>query len=186
MRSKILSDNEIFTFRELTRNLDYKIGDQFELLFRGSRDGFDAKTFHSMCDGKGSTVSVIQTDTNNVFGGYTTIPWSSNGAGSSYGVWVTDENAFLFLLRSSTGLKSEIFEIESIFSGQYAVNHNPDTLCAFGGGRTVKIVNNCNISTKSTLSNGTYKIPNGAASLNGDQAKYRVQEIEVFQAVSKN
>jgi len=37
-------------------NLDVKL----ELLYRASRDGWDALKFHSMCDNKGSTVTVIK------------------------------------------------------------------------------------------------------------------------------
>jgi hypothetical protein len=32
------------------------------LLFRGSRDGWTAKDFHSRCDGKGPTVSLFRTE----------------------------------------------------------------------------------------------------------------------------
>ncbi|CAG8523101.1 7312_t:CDS:2, partial [Paraglomus brasilianum] len=35
---------------------------RFKLLYRGSRDGFSAKTFHSRCDNKGPTIVVVRID----------------------------------------------------------------------------------------------------------------------------
>jgi hypothetical protein len=32
------------------------------LLYRGTRDGFTAKSFHEKCDGKENTITIIKTD----------------------------------------------------------------------------------------------------------------------------
>ena len=39
-------------------------------------DGWEASTFHSNCDGKGPTVTIIQVG-NYTFGGYTDVSWFS-------------------------------------------------------------------------------------------------------------
>ena len=44
----------------------------FKLLYRGSRDGFSAGSFHEKCDNKGPTVTIVLAN-NCVFGGYTDI-----------------------------------------------------------------------------------------------------------------
>ncbi|RHZ65100.1 hypothetical protein Glove_319g122 [Diversispora epigaea] len=50
----------------------------FRLLFRGSRDGFSAKTFHNKCDGQGATIVVVKIgDSKELIGGYNPIGWSS-------------------------------------------------------------------------------------------------------------
>ncbi|CAG8444902.1 5547_t:CDS:2 [Acaulospora morrowiae] len=50
----------------------------FRLLFRGSRDGFSAKTFHKKCDGQGPTIVVVRVgDSKELIGGYNPIGWSS-------------------------------------------------------------------------------------------------------------
>jgi hypothetical protein len=49
----------------------------FSLLWRGSRDGFRARDFHSRCDGHGNTLTVIRDANGNVFGGYTPLTWES-------------------------------------------------------------------------------------------------------------
>ena len=46
------------------------------LLFRASRDGFLASTFHSKCDNKGPTITIVQSE-ENIFGGFTEESWSS-------------------------------------------------------------------------------------------------------------
>ena len=44
--------------------------------WRAKTDGWAASTFHSKCDGKGPTVTIIQVGSY-VFGGYTDVSWSS-------------------------------------------------------------------------------------------------------------
>ena len=69
----------------------------YTLLYRGSRDGFGAAEFHKRCDGKGPTISFIESlEHKQRFGGFTSLLWSSNG---SYGT--NDATAFLFSLDSS-------------------------------------------------------------------------------------
>ena len=52
---------------------------KWRLLFRASRDGFAAQTFHSKCDNKGPTVTIVKSG-NNIFGGFTEISWDSKFA----------------------------------------------------------------------------------------------------------
>ena len=47
---------------------------EWHLLFRASRDGFAASAFHSKCDIKGPTVTVVKSGAN-IFGGFTEKPW---------------------------------------------------------------------------------------------------------------
>ena len=44
--------------------------------WRAKTDGWAASTFHSNCDGKGPTVTIIQVGSY-IFGGYTDLSWSS-------------------------------------------------------------------------------------------------------------
>ena len=45
-----------------------------ELLYRASRDGWGASNFHSCCDNKGPTVTVVKSG-NYIFGGFTDQSW---------------------------------------------------------------------------------------------------------------
>ncbi|ETO03688.1 hypothetical protein RFI_33714, partial [Reticulomyxa filosa] len=42
---------------------------RINLLYRASRDGFDCKMFHLLCDNKGPTLCIIRSEENHVFGG---------------------------------------------------------------------------------------------------------------------
>jgi len=50
----------------------------WRLLFRASRDGFAAQTFHSKCDNKGPTVTIVKSG-NYIFGGFNEQSWTSPG-----------------------------------------------------------------------------------------------------------
>ena len=47
---------------------------RLRLLFRASRDGFAAATFHFKCDNKGPTVTIVKSG-DNIFGGFTDVSW---------------------------------------------------------------------------------------------------------------
>ena len=51
---------------------------KWRLLFRASRDGFAAAAFHSKCDNKGPTVTIVKSGSN-IFGGFTEVSWTSPG-----------------------------------------------------------------------------------------------------------
>ena len=50
--------------------------DKWHLLFRASRDGFTTQAFHTKCDNKGPTVTIVKSG-NNIFGGFTENSWKS-------------------------------------------------------------------------------------------------------------
>jgi len=72
---------------------------EFSLLYRGTRDGQTAEAFHSKCDSKGCTLTVIETTCGKVIGGYSNTAWSS-----TYG-YKGANKAFLFAL-SDGGVSS--------------------------------------------------------------------------------
>jgi hypothetical protein len=43
---------------------------KMNLLYRATRDGFNGEVFHSKCDGKGNTITIIKNNLNYVFGDY--------------------------------------------------------------------------------------------------------------------
>ena len=56
---------------------------EWRLLFRGSRDDFADSAFHTKCDNKGPTITVVKSGAN-IFGGFTEKPWTSPGAGRKF------------------------------------------------------------------------------------------------------
>jgi hypothetical protein len=82
--SSILSPSENSYLASITRQ------PRKSLLYKATRDGFFASSFHSKCDGKANTVTTVKTNSNYVFGGFTAASWSS---ASNYS---TDSTAFIF------------------------------------------------------------------------------------------
>ena len=50
---------------------------RLERIMVGSQDGFTAQKFHQKCDGVPNTISLFESNHGLLFGGYTSIPWSS-------------------------------------------------------------------------------------------------------------
>lgn len=72
-------------------------GNQCELLYRGSRDGFCSKDLHSKCDQKGPTLTLIKSKPyGRVFGAYTNIHQSTKGNAKK-----NNGSTFLFSYRES-------------------------------------------------------------------------------------
>ena len=46
----------------------------WRLCWRASRDGWDSSRFHSLCDEKGPTVTIVKVG-KYIFGGYTSLSW---------------------------------------------------------------------------------------------------------------
>ena len=44
-----------------------------------SENGSQSKEFHKYCDNKGPTLTLIKTNKNKIFGGFTTLDWKSEG-----------------------------------------------------------------------------------------------------------
>ena len=73
------------------------------MLYEGSRDGFSASGFHSKCDNKGSTLTIILSSKNYIFGGYATFPWNSKGENNdSY-----DSKGFLFSINNNCKMNTK-------------------------------------------------------------------------------
>jgi hypothetical protein len=109
LTSSILTQNEGISLTQMLNNLT-----EARLIYRASRDGFAASSFHSKCDNIANTVTVIRTTSNSVFGGFTSAKWTSNWE------WSYDANAFIFSLRRSGNSNKERFNVtypdDAIFS----------------------------------------------------------------------
>ncbi|KAG9291323.1 hypothetical protein G9A89_003975 [Geosiphon pyriformis] len=98
-----------------------QLGNDFNLLLRGSRDGFTPADFHRLCDNKGAPVSVIKVKgTGQLIGGYNPQSWYSRGS------WLDGEGSFIFSLDG---------EPKNIKLSRYVGEHGPygDLKYDFGG-----------------------------------------------------
>ena len=82
-----------------------------------SRDGTSIKTFHSLCDKKGPTISLYLLKDGNIVGGYTSLNYNTSSG------WKSDNEAFVFNLNKKLKCMSkknvEIIFFHSSYSGFY-------------------------------------------------------------------
>ena len=103
---------------------------KFDLIFKASINGDTSEIFHKICDGKGPTVTIVKSKNGHIFGGYLTVPFSSDRKSHS------DDKAFLFSL---TNLKKfKIIEVD------HAVHHYDK-----GWGPYIGYKDSCDLAIKS-------------------------------------
>jgi hypothetical protein len=149
---------------------------KLELLYRASRDGWQGQDFHSRCDSKGATVTVIKCTGGFVFGGYADVSWHSGNSHSQ------SAQAFLFSLHSPSGVGPVKLPLVQ--------NHQNAMYCAaswgptFGGGHDLHVANCANSSTSSCTNLGhTYQLPPGQSAQTFFTGSHHFQaaEVEVYQ-----
>eukprot|EP01083_Nonionella_stella_P178465 630479_1 len=95
--STILNETEIhYMYQHILP--DIKDSDDFKLLLRASDDGFDSKTFHTLCDHKSPILTIVMSEEGDVFGGYSKLQWTQADK------WKADrqeKESFIFVLRAS-------------------------------------------------------------------------------------
>eukprot|EP01022_Parablepharisma_sp_SALTPOND_P016743 TRINITY_DN2528_c0_g1_i2.p1 TRINITY_DN2528_c0_g1~~TRINITY_DN2528_c0_g1_i2.p1 ORF type:complete len:436 (-),score=30.75 TRINITY_DN2528_c0_g1_i2:59-1291(-) len=146
----------------------------FKLLWKGSVDGFEAGMFHMKCDDKGPTLTIILSNHDRVFGGYTTKSWGDKG-------YVYDPAAFTYSLTHKTKHAKQRITGASIYPLSY---YGP----IFGGGYDIAIHDNCNIDNKNFSDGGhTYEFPPGVNKETYLAGSYyfTVKEIEVYSVLSQ-
>ncbi len=164
--SLILTKEELMIFAPMIESKDGV------LLYRATRDGFEASSFHSKCDGKANTITIIKTKDNYVFGGYTAASWESTSG------YKTDAAAYIYSLRRN-GVSN--LSKHNVSSYQHAVCNSSSYGPTFGGGHDLHI---CDMSN---VNNGSYTKPNSYSGipsntyLAGTYNTWLTDEIEVFQ-----
>ncbi len=150
------------------------------LLYRATRDGFTGEAFHSKCDGKKNTITIIKNNLNYVFGGFASSFWHSSNA------YINDPNAFLFSLRRAGFSYKDKFNVKT-----------PE--CALHGSvvygpKFADDINICNHSNGNvgsyTYFGHSYNLPNGYTHggnakyfLAGNHDQWTTTEIEVYQII---
>ena len=177
MDSVIIDDNDKVV--KLKKLCDFESNTKWKLLYRASLDGFSAGNFHSKCDNKQNTLTIIKTTENYVFGGYTSAAWNQQYSYNS------DSSAFIFSLvnKENTPLK---MDIKPNNHGEAMYSHS-----SYGptfGGHDFQISDSSNNNENSFSNLGhSYKFDkfthgsNEAKNFLAGSYNFQVAEIEVFQ-----
>jgi hypothetical protein len=150
-------------------------------LYRGTRDGFGAKAFHTKCDGHLNTLTLLKAKGSKfIFGGFTAVSWESSNKHKS------DANAFIFSLTNNYNkpVKMKINPKRH----ESAIRCYPEYGPTFGGGHEIRIVNDANTAMDS-YSNLGYSYSHPQYPFGTDEAQtflagsheFQLDEIEVYQ-----
>ncbi|RHZ86044.1 hypothetical protein Glove_55g66 [Diversispora epigaea] len=77
-----------------SKNIPY----DFQLILRGSKNGFDPKTFWNMCNGHAGTIVIAKvTGTDEILGGYNPLAWDNSNAENTK---IETNDSFIFSLKT--------------------------------------------------------------------------------------
>lgn len=118
--SRILSDEMIDSLLQMIVK-DYQ---SFTLLYRATREEFKGRHFHSHCDNQGASITIIKDAQGYIFGGYTSMSWTSPDS------WVSssDPSAFLFTLKNPHSIPPTKYPIKKLHVSRAifcSITHGP-------------------------------------------------------------
>ena len=150
-------------FVEQFRNKKYF---EFNLLYRGTRDGDDSIIFHELCDNKNNILVLIETTKKRKFGGFCSIGYKSFGDSQ------IDNSAFIFSL--------DKLKVYNVIKNKTAVFWNSNYGAMFAG--SISSVSN-KFFNKDCFANrkNIYYQMSEDFEYNGGEQAYRIKEIEVYQ-----
>lgn len=154
---------------------------KFNLIYKGSKDGFAASNFHTKCDNKGPTVVIVTCTQDNVFGGYSAMSWDSSGN------YKQDDakQSFLFSLKNPRNEQPKKFPLKN---SAYSIYGNSGNGPTFGAGHDIYCQDNSNTNTSSYTYNFGHSYDcapfaqgsTAATALTGGR-NFTAKEIEVYQ-----
>ncbi|GET03210.1 carbohydrate-binding module family 13 protein [Rhizophagus clarus] len=138
---------------------------EFQLILRGSRDGFSSLKFHEICDNQSHTVAIIKVqNSNEILGGYNPTIWNSDGGFS------VAKNSFIFSFKNKENIEDYI--LSRINLVKYAIFSSPDYGLSFGCADLELYGNNRGLAEQSC-----YDMPIR------DADDFLVEEYEIFQII---
>jgi hypothetical protein len=167
-------DERNMIFSEIENKMNKRIR-KIKKLYQATIDGGDSINFHSKCDNIENTLVFIKSEGLRRFGGFTPIPWTSNG----YYTKDPSSKSFVFSLDKQ--------KIYSLKSGCDAVYHDKNSGPCFGAGRDIAIDKNP-LKEKTLYTNQLsfdYKGDYCSLSEYDEKSKKKIKilEYEVFQVL---
>jgi hypothetical protein len=178
--SMILKDTSEMESLSLIQMTKAKKG---KLIYRATEDGFSARDFHSKCDYVENTLIIIKTDSNYIFGGFTTAKWNRDDDTS------LDKRSFIFSLRRDNVFESHMLKVKD---PKNSITRDPKNGPIFGCeikyDLFIKDCSNKNLGSYCDIGR-SYQCPDGFESydhemmnfLTGSYSSWLTKEIEVYQ-----
>ena len=164
-------NNDNIKIREIKNWINPLKKIKFELLFRKSRDGSQSSDFHRLCDNKGPTLTLVQTEKNYKFGGYTQYSWKSQRGNSPI---EDNDETFIF----SLDLMKKFSKIKNTSAIYFTPSFGP---CFGEGGTDFYIDHNLNIGyTVNCTFLKNFELTNGSG------GEFKVKELEIYKVIFLN
>ena len=165
----------------LKKMIDWCGSNNFELLYRGTRDGPTSDAFHNKCDNQKPTICLYKNEIGNIFGGYTSIEWTKNKGTCS------DSKSFIFTLTNIYDIEPTKFSSKSSKNVHHAADYGP----SFGEyssdisvyGNFIEKKSSSNFPEQYNDSTGKGK---SIFTGNPDKKEFKIEEIEVFRINENN
>lgn len=139
-------------------------------IYIASRDGDLGDDFHKKCDDMGPTVTIVETITGNVFGGYSSVSWGQRST------WHRAPGSFLFQLRPNLNrffLKNN----DDSRATMHLSNHGP----RFGRGYDLQVLSGALTKNESSVKGQTYYAD--GHTLNDGVEFFQARDYVVFRAI---
>lgn len=162
----LITTNEDFIFFSKNININAKIS--YELLYKASIDGEAASVFHSLCDEKGASITVVKVLNGSKCGGFTPLSWKTNGC------WQKDPSLRSFVCNLDNKTKFNLRE-----NYNHALDFHDNKLSCFGG-YTLQLTDN-NLSNKNGICQACdYQIQSPTDLIGINDNYFQAVDIEIF------
>ncbi|RHZ76978.1 hypothetical protein Glove_187g23 [Diversispora epigaea] len=146
---------------------------KFQLILRGSRDGFECTNFYDNCNGISQTILILKVkNTGEIFGGYNPQAWDKNVESEK-----KNNDAFIFSLKT----EKQVSILSKARTGYFTVC-NRNNKVGFCG---LYLTGNFNTEKKCYLYDSGFE-KRISYLHNSDVCHFSVEEYEVFQVVKKS
>ncbi|CAB4410595.1 unnamed protein product [Rhizophagus irregularis] len=143
------------------------------LIYRGSRDGFDINTMRNECNGQGACILVIRARENGtIIGGYNPFGWiyyNNNGYYNQNCYWRNTTESFIFSF--GDGKDSKKFKISRVTNRNCAIYESNYTNISLNFGNSDLVINGAN----GTCNQSYYE-----SNILDDTNNFSIDEMEIF------
>jgi hypothetical protein len=144
---------------------------KFELLLRGSRDGYTPRKFHDLCDDKPYTITFIKVKgTEEILGGYNPLKWLSSSG------HVSTKGSFIFSFKNKNAQCAIISNIVNADNALYNSAVNGPDFCDI----VIYALNEYN-----NYSNVDYGKYHYEKKLRDTEGNFTMEDYEVFQIIKR-
>ena len=162
----LITTDEDFKFFSNNINSNAKIS--YELLYKASIDGEAASVFHSLCDEKGASITVVKVLNGSKCGGFTPLSWKTEGC------WQKDPSLRSFVCNLDNKTKFNLRE-----NYNHALDFHNNKLSCFGG-YTLQLTDK-NLSNKNGICQACdYQIQSPTDLIGINENNFQAVDIEIF------